>query len=343
MSTSSTSAASIRPAVAPPIVDNNGVTQPVNPAGGDSSLPSDQTAASPSWAGSDYQAVRGDPALRADGQLRLHADRRLHRRRPHGGRPGARRDRGSINNPNINTPPALPLRRPLHLRKVLQLPGRRQAYGGAFVPRIPGDPFQRRRHDHAGVTATTGPNTAAGASRARATSNCRDTLKLTSITGYREFDTQFFADGDLSPARTGFGINNLSNWSFSQELRLNCRITDTIFRLSAATTSSSRRFTIRCRTCATCRPTRCSSASPTHQGRRQGGLRQRGLGNRPRPEHQRRDPLHQGKQGPELFPVQSGRDDQRLPRPGRRVTVGLRWPRHRDYNHDGNTTEGSAR
>ncbi|MEO5706301.1 MAG: TonB-dependent receptor [Alteraurantiacibacter sp.] len=56
-----------------------------------------------------------------------------------------------------------------------------------------------------------------------------DSMQIQSITGYREFDTQFFADGDISPARTGFGINNLSNWSFSQELRLNTEVTDTLF------------------------------------------------------------------------------------------------------------------
>lgn len=56
-----------------------------------------------------------------------------------------------------------------------------------------------------------------------------DNLQLVSITGYREFDTQFFADGDISPAQTGYGINNLSNWSFSQELRLNAEVTDALF------------------------------------------------------------------------------------------------------------------
>ncbi len=54
-------------------------------------------------------------------------------------------------------------------------------------------------------------------------------LQLVSITGYREFDTYFAADGDISPARTGYGINNLSNWSFSQELRLNIEATENIF------------------------------------------------------------------------------------------------------------------
>lgn len=56
-----------------------------------------------------------------------------------------------------------------------------------------------------------------------------DTIQLVSITGYREFDSTFYADGDISPARTGFGINNLVNWSFSQELRLNVEVTDTVF------------------------------------------------------------------------------------------------------------------
>jgi iron complex outermembrane recepter protein len=56
-----------------------------------------------------------------------------------------------------------------------------------------------------------------------------DRMQVQSITGYREFDSTFFADGDISPARTGFGINVLTNWSFSQELRLNIEATDTVF------------------------------------------------------------------------------------------------------------------
>ena len=59
--------------------------------------------------------------------------------------------------------------------------------------------------------------------------NLTDRLQLTSITGYREFDTYFAADGDISPGRAGYGINDLSNWSFSQELRLNIEATDTVF------------------------------------------------------------------------------------------------------------------
>ena len=53
-----------------------------------------------------------------------------------------------------------------------------------------------------------------------------DTMQLTSITGYRKFDTEFYADDDLSPINTNFGRNVLKNHSFSQELRLNMEPTD---------------------------------------------------------------------------------------------------------------------
>ena len=48
-----------------------------------------------------------------------------------------------------------------------------------------------------------------------------DNLQFTSITGYREFDSSFYTDDDLTPINTNFGSNFLSNESFSQELRLN--------------------------------------------------------------------------------------------------------------------------
>jgi iron complex outermembrane receptor protein len=56
-----------------------------------------------------------------------------------------------------------------------------------------------------------------------------DTVALVSITGYREFHTSFFVSAGLSPATINFGENRLTNWSFSQELRLNADITDTLF------------------------------------------------------------------------------------------------------------------
>jgi iron complex outermembrane recepter protein len=55
-----------------------------------------------------------------------------------------------------------------------------------------------------------------------------DSLSLTSITGYRKFDTEFYTDDDLTPINTNFGRNFLSNKSFSQELRLNAAIGETI-------------------------------------------------------------------------------------------------------------------
>lgn len=53
-----------------------------------------------------------------------------------------------------------------------------------------------------------------------------DAVKLTSISAYREWDSSFSIDNDLSPARIGFGNNDLSHWFWSQELRLNASLTD---------------------------------------------------------------------------------------------------------------------
>lgn len=53
-----------------------------------------------------------------------------------------------------------------------------------------------------------------------------DSLQLTSISAYREWDSSFSIDGDLSPANVGFGNNDLSHWFWSQELRLNAKISD---------------------------------------------------------------------------------------------------------------------
>ncbi len=55
-----------------------------------------------------------------------------------------------------------------------------------------------------------------------------DTIKLTSISAYRAFKSSFSIDGDLSPANTGYGINDLDSWFASQELRLNVKVSDMI-------------------------------------------------------------------------------------------------------------------
>lgn len=53
-----------------------------------------------------------------------------------------------------------------------------------------------------------------------------DSIQLQSITAYREWDNSFTIDGDLSPARTQIGNNNLSHWFWSQEFRINAEVSD---------------------------------------------------------------------------------------------------------------------
>jgi iron complex outermembrane recepter protein len=55
-----------------------------------------------------------------------------------------------------------------------------------------------------------------------------DNVSLTSITGYRRFSSEFYTDDDLTPINTNFGRNFLTNKSFSQELRLNAALGETI-------------------------------------------------------------------------------------------------------------------
>jgi len=51
-----------------------------------------------------------------------------------------------------------------------------------------------------------------------------DALKVQSITAYRGWKSSFSVDNDLSPARVGFGNNELTHWFWSQELRLNAKL-----------------------------------------------------------------------------------------------------------------------
>ena len=53
-----------------------------------------------------------------------------------------------------------------------------------------------------------------------------DNVQLQSITAYREWDNSFTIDGDLSPARTQIGNNELNHWFWSQEFRINAEISD---------------------------------------------------------------------------------------------------------------------
>ena len=55
-----------------------------------------------------------------------------------------------------------------------------------------------------------------------------DTIRLDSITGYRNWKNSFSADGDLSPAQTQYGNDQLTDWFWSQELRLSVDFTKEI-------------------------------------------------------------------------------------------------------------------
>lgn len=55
-----------------------------------------------------------------------------------------------------------------------------------------------------------------------------DRVNVKSITGYREWESTFGVDNDLSPAPLGQGANDLDHWFFSQELRLNAELSDFI-------------------------------------------------------------------------------------------------------------------
>ena len=52
-----------------------------------------------------------------------------------------------------------------------------------------------------------------------------DSIKLTSISAYREWNSDFGADSDLAPTSTGYGFNSLDHWFVSQELRVNAELT----------------------------------------------------------------------------------------------------------------------
>jgi iron complex outermembrane receptor protein len=53
-----------------------------------------------------------------------------------------------------------------------------------------------------------------------------DSISIDSITGYRQFSTQFDTDDDLSPSNLNYGINDLTNWNVSQEVRLGVKLMD---------------------------------------------------------------------------------------------------------------------
>ena len=58
--------------------------------------------------------------------------------------------------------------------------------------------------------------------------NLADDLALKSITAYREFDSRWVEDNDVSPLSGSLGAEHMSNHSFSQELRLNGKLSSSV-------------------------------------------------------------------------------------------------------------------
>lgn len=208
-------------------VDNNGVTQEVNPLPGVPSRINTNDCVVGKLGGVGYQALRGIVRFEPtdDFDFTLIADYTNDERTVAGEVIDAT---AILANPNIQPAPGI-----IYDDRFICGPFcNYQQDGntaGVFVPVIPGDPF------NAGGTvlaATPGNNRSEYSSwgiSGQLNWNLNEMLQLQSITGYREFDTYFFADGDLSPANIGYGENRLTNWSVSQELRLNAEISDTIF------------------------------------------------------------------------------------------------------------------
>ena len=209
-------------------VNADGNTEEINPAGGEERTIFTDDCLVAKLGGTNYQAARGilrwEPTDTFD--FTLIGDYTDDDRTGSGQVLEATRRNA---NPNMLSPAGFPLDDRFICGKFCNFQVDGNAYGGAFTPVIPGDPFG------AGGTimqATSGSNRTKyrgwGVS-GQANLDLTDTLQLASITGYREFDTYWAADGDIAPTRAGYGINNLNNWSFSQELRLSAELTDTIF------------------------------------------------------------------------------------------------------------------
>lgn len=208
-------------------VDAAGVTRPVNPAGGIPAVVNTSDCKIDDLGGIGYQAVRG--ILRwvptADLEINIIGDY-THDDRTVAGE--VLLATSTLTNPNVVPAPGIDYDDRFICGRFCNFMNQGSP-AGTFVAVIPGDPFgaggtplaetrgdNRSRYEGWGISG-------------QVDYQINDMLQLVSITGYREFNTRFFASAGLSPASINYGENDLSNWSFSQELRLNAEFTDTIF------------------------------------------------------------------------------------------------------------------
>ncbi|NML12282.1 TonB-dependent receptor [Sphingobium sp. AR-3-1] len=136
-------------------------------------------------------------------------------------------DTAAINSPNTNPAPGIPYDNRFICGRYCNYIGTGQP-AGVWTPPIPVDPFGAAGTPLAATQGTDRSLYKGWGVSGQVNYALSDAFKLTSITGYRSFDTQFDSDDDLSPANTNFGRNSLENWSFSQEVRLNIDLSDSL-------------------------------------------------------------------------------------------------------------------
>ena len=129
--------------------------------------------------------------------------------------------------PNINPAPGVPYDRRFVCGRFCNYMTTGQP-AGVWVPPIPVDPFGAAGTPLAQTSGSDRSVYDGWGFAGNIHYQLNDMLALDSITGYREFQAKFDSDDDLSPANIGFGQNDLSNWNFSQELRLGAKIGDAI-------------------------------------------------------------------------------------------------------------------
>ncbi|GAA0320033.1 TonB-dependent receptor [Sphingomonas oligophenolica] len=133
----------------------------------------------------------------------------------------------TINSPNVNAAPGVPYDNRFVCGKFCNYITTGQP-AGVWVPPIPVDPYHAAGTPLAATSGTDRSLYDGWGFSGQINYQLNDAISLTSISGYRAFDTRFDSDDDLSPASNGFGLNHLTNWSFSQEVRANVELARTL-------------------------------------------------------------------------------------------------------------------
>lgn len=128
-----------------------------------------------------------------------------------------------VNSPNTNAAPGVPYDNRFICGRYCNYIGTGQP-AGTWTPPIPVDPFGAAGTPLAATQGTDRSLYKGWGVSGQINYALSDAFQLSSITGYRSFNTQFDSDDDISPANIGFGRNYLENWSFSQEVRLNAEL-----------------------------------------------------------------------------------------------------------------------